>query len=158
MTSVADELRENGLTPKRLGDLLTLSDEKSTQTTIETASQEISCLIPTQTELRQETEINEMEERLHYALQDTERLGEILTQNQLLQNVIEKKDEKIKELADREEVAQRLSEQYAASLQTMEEKIESSEQTQKNLSETLQEKLKINEKLTGRVVNFWVLQ
>lgn len=63
MSSVADELRENGLTPKRLGDLLTLTDEKDTQTVVEMVSQETLCMIPTQTEIKQESEINEMEER-----------------------------------------------------------------------------------------------
>ena len=63
MSSVADELRENGLTPKRLGDLLTLTDEKDTQTVIEMVSQETLCAIPTKIEIKQESEINEMEER-----------------------------------------------------------------------------------------------
>ena len=63
MPSVADELPGNRLCSKSLGELLTLTEEKDTQTTVEMTSQETSCEIPTQTELKQKSEMNEMEER-----------------------------------------------------------------------------------------------
>ena len=63
MPSVAYELPGNRLCSKSLGELLTLTEEKDTQTTVEMTSQETSCEIPTQTELKQKSEMNEMEER-----------------------------------------------------------------------------------------------
>ena len=89
--------------------------------------------------------------RLHYALQDTERLCEISSQNQTLQETILKKDEKIKQIAEREKLSQKLSEQYASSLKQLEKKLNESEKNLKKVSETVEDKDQKNKNLTMEI-------
>ena len=59
-----------------------------------------------------------------------------------------KKDEKIKQIAEREKVSQKLSEQYASSLKQLEKKLNESEKNFKKVSEMVEDKDELNKNLT----------
>ena len=144
ITSMADELRQNGFTPKRLGELLNEYDEKSTQTLLESkSSKEVSCELKTPNEILQENIAKELEERLHYALQDSDRIGNLVTENDdlsvrlnHLETVIKDKEEQVIQLIDKENISRNLSNQYASTLTTLESKIAEVEECNSKISAT----------------------
>lgn len=130
MSSVADELRQNGLTPKRLGELLTLNDDKFTQTSVEKATKEMQCSIKSENETLQENIVKELEERLHYALKDTERIGELVTINDNLADdvsnlnaIVTEKSALIQKISEEAKISRDLNNQYVSTLAKLESKM-----------------------------------